>query len=366
MWGRPLTKRATAILALFAALLAGCGKQTDESNRGDAATEVTVTRVVRAPLATSIVVNGNLAGPPNRDAKLAALVPGRLSRVLVNDGDAVRAGQLLAEIENPPLRDQWRQAQAAVAQAQANLQNARLSAQREEGLLQRGIASRKEVEDARTQLAVSEAGLQQAEAAFSAARAQVARTEIQAPFAGTVVHRFAGVGDQVDGTAAQPIFEVADINDLELLGSASAASLNRIPPGKKFSIEVPDMPGMEVQAAVIAVAPAVDPASNVGTVRIRIANPKHLLKHGQYLSVAIPLEGVKSTLLVPKQALYPDENGELRVYRVKGDVAEAVAVKVGAQTQEHAEVLEGLNEGDTVVVEGGYGLPEQAKVRIKR
>ena len=246
-----------------------------------------------------IVVNGNLAGIPNRDAKLAPLVPGRIARVLVTEGEGVKAGQLLAELDNAQLKDQERQAEAAVAQAQANLENARVSAQRNENLLQRGIASRKEVEDAKTQLAVSEAGAKQASAALSVARGQLGRAEIRAPFAGTVVRRFLGVGDQVDGSGGQPIVEVADI------------------------------------------------------------------KLGQYLSLELPSKESSPKLVVPKQAIYPGESGEPHVYVVKGDEADMVPVVVGAQAGEQAEIVSGVNAGDSVIVNGGYGLPEKSKVRVK-
>src|SRR5262249_47001028 len=150
-------------------------------------------------------VSGNLAAPPNRDAKIAALVPGKIKQVLVAEGISVREGQELAKLDNASLVDQLRQAEAAVAQAKANSENRRMSAQRNEGLLQRGIAARKELEDARTQLAVNESLLKQAEAVRSAAQTQVARSVLRAPFAGTVVHRFLGAGEQVDGTSGQPV-----------------------------------------------------------------------------------------------------------------------------------------------------------------
>ena len=164
----------TLSVALF---IAGCSSHGASTAEDDVApvAEVTVTKVQRAPIAQELVVSGNLASPPNRDAKVAALIPGRIARVLVTEGDQVASGQALAELDNAALKDEERKAEAALAQAKANLENARISAHRNEDLLKRGIAAQKEVEDARTQLAVAEAGLKQAEAALSVARTQVAR-----------------------------------------------------------------------------------------------------------------------------------------------------------------------------------------------
>lgn len=69
--------------------------------------------------------------------------------------------------------------------------------------------------------------------------------------------------------------------------------------------------------------------------------------------------------MVPRQAIYPDESGEPHVYRVKGDEADFVPVALGVQTTDKAEVLSGVNEGEVVIVQGGYGLPEKAKVHVK-
>ncbi len=328
--------------------------------------EVTVAKVERAPIADSLMVSGNLAAAPNRDAKVAALVPGRIARVLVVEGDTVKEGQPLAELDSTLLQEQARQAEAAVAQARASAQNASLAATREEGLLARGVSSRKEVEDARTLLAVSTATLHQAEAALAAAQAQVERAVVRAPFAGTVVRRFAAAGEQVDGTAAQPIVEIAQVDPLELMGTVPAALLPGIRQGEAFTFETNAVPGRRLIARVIAILPAVDPATNNGTVRIMIENRNRGLKFGQYLSLSLPLKHGGPRLVVPRKAIYPDESGEPHVYKVASDQAEFVPVQLGIQTPDRAEILSGVHEGDTVIVTGGYGLPEKSKVRIRQ
>ena len=353
------------VVLLTLVALTTCSTHHGEEVDTTAIPEVTVAKVQRVRLQTKIVVNGNLAGLPNRDAKLAPLVPGRIARVLVTEGDRVSAGQVLAELDNAQLKDQERQAEAAVAQAEANLENARASAKRNENLLQRGIAARKEVEDARTQLAVSEAAHRQASAAFSVAKSQLGRAEIRAPFAGTVVRRFLGVGDQVDGSGGQPVVEVAAIEALELLGTVPANRLNDIKTGETFKFTTDAAPGATFEARVVAALPAVDPATNNGTVRVRIQNPKRLLKLGQYLSLELPSKESSPRLVVPKQAIYPGESGEPHVYVVKGEEADMVPVVVGAQTGEQAEIISGVSDGDSVIVNGGYGLPEKSKVRVK-
>jgi multidrug efflux pump subunit AcrA (membrane-fusion protein) len=111
----------------------------------------------------------------------------------------------------------------------------------------------------------------------------------------------------------------------------------------------------------------VDPGTNNGSVRIRLENRKHLLKLGMFASVQLPVTGGGSNrLVVPKQAIYPDESGEPHVYKVVGDEAVSVPVELGVQAKDKVEVLSGIKEGDTIIFTGGYGLPEKSKVRVKQ
>ncbi len=358
--------RAVVIIVTLLVFV-GCAKQSDDAEERAASPipDVTVAKVERLPVAQNLIVSGNLAALPNHDAKVAALVPGRIARVLVIEGDQVREGQVLADIDDTLLREQEHQAEAAVAQAKASVDNARLAAEREESLLSRGISSRKEVEDARTQLAVNIAALNQANAGLATAKAQVSRSIVRAPFAGTVVKRFVAAGEQVDGTAGQPVVEVAQIDVLELMGTVPASRLLEVKVGEAFSFDTEAVPGSKFTARLVSVLPAIDPATNNGTVRIRVDNSKRRLKLGQYLSIDLPLNQRNAHLVVPRQAVYPDESGEPHVYKVTGDEADALAVKLGVQTSDKAEILEGVKEGDLVVVTGGYGLPEKSKVHVK-
>jgi len=365
-----LNNRKGRAVAVFFALLSitACGKHgsEEEAQTAEPVPDVTVVKVTREVIVNDLFVNGNLAALPNRDAKVAALVPGRVAKVLVVEGDQVTANQPVSELDATLLREQERQAEAAVNQAKATVENASISAQREETLQARGVSSRKEVEDARTQLAVAQATLAQQESALATARAQVSRSVVRAPFEGTIVKRFTSAGEQVDGTAAQPIVEVAQINTLELLATVPAARLGDIRTGESFTFQTNSQADASFMANVVSVLPAVDPATNNGTVRIRIDNPKHLLKLGQYLSANLPLKSHGQRLVVPKQTIYPNEAGEPHVYKVSGDEAEQVAVQLGIQTKDKAEIISGVNEGDTVILSGGYGLPEKSKVHVKQ
>jgi len=358
-----------SIVLIVTALTFACSRHPaseDETSEGaNAVAEVTVARVERGAVNATVTVTGSVAALPNQDVKVSSLVAGRVARLRVAEGDRVSEGQTIAEIEDRPYRDQLQQAEAAVEQAKANLENAQLNRDRNEDLFKRGIAARKDLEDARTQVSVQQASLRQVEAQLALARLQIARTQVHAPLTGTVVKRYVSDGEQVDGTAAQPIAEVANLDRVELYGNVPAAYLDRIHAGEILPVTTEAVPGKPLEGRIVAISPAVDPATNIGLVRIRLANPGGALRLGMFLTAQLAVETHPNALVVPSQAIYRDEKGEPRVFRVQGDTAEAAAVKLGLETNQRVEILSGLRAGETIVLTGGYGLAERARVKVQ-
>lgn len=354
--------------ALSAVVAGACASRTtEEANDSTTTAQVTLTRVVRTDISQTLSLTGVAAAPPNQDVRVSALVPGRIAELTVAEGDAVKAGQILAKLDDHTYRNQLQQAEASLQQAKANLENAKLSHARNEDLFQRGIVARKDVEDSRTQESVAAAALQQAEAALDLARLQVARTEIASPLNGVVAKRFASVGEQVDGTAAQPIVEVANLREVEFLGNAPAIYLAKMRPGESVDVATEAAPGRKFPGHVVAVSPSVDPTTGVGSVRIRVPNAGGLLRLGIFLSAEIPIETHSHALTVPPAAIYRDEEGQPRVFVVSQDSATAVPVKIGIETKDRVELADapGVKEGDTAILTGGYGLGDKAKVRTQ-
>jgi RND family efflux transporter MFP subunit len=206
---------ATAFL--IASLACGHKPEDEEPKAAEVPTITAETaKVARRTLVDELIVRGTIAAVPNEDVKVSALVAGRVNSVTVAEGDSVRQGQVIAELDRRPLEDQRRQAAAAVEQAKAQVENARLNLQRNQQLFERGIAAGKEVEDARTQLAQAQSALEQATASLNTADRNIERAQVRAPIGGQVVKRMVSVGEQVDGTAAQPIAQVANLDRVEL------------------------------------------------------------------------------------------------------------------------------------------------------
>ncbi|MBZ5695932.1 MAG: efflux RND transporter periplasmic adaptor subunit [Acidobacteriia bacterium] len=356
--------------AVFVLAVAGCSnKLADNAGDASARAEVTLTRIVRADISETLSLTGTAAAPPNGDVRVSALVSGRIAALTVAEGDSVEAGQILAKLDDRSYRDQLQQAEAAAQQAKANLDNARLTRTRNEDLFQRGIVARKDLEDARTQESVATAAMQQSGAALELARLQVARCDIVSPINGIVAKRFVSVGEQVDGSAAQPIVEVANLREVEFLGNAPAMYLAKMHAGQPVEVTTESAPGKVFQGRVVAISPAVDPATGVGLVRIRVPNPNGLLRMGVFLSAQIAIDTHAHALTVAPEAVYRDQEGQPRIFVVNQDSATAVPVKLGIQTKERVELLggdsSGVKEGDSVILTGGYGLGDKARIQTR-
>ena len=365
--GRTEVLRHTCIVAGLALMFttAACGAKSggdEEPKPADVPTIVAdVAKVETKTLLDELVVRGTVAAVPNEDVKGSALVAGRVNAVTVAEGDTVRQGQVIAELDRRPLDDQHRQAVAAVDQAKAQVENARLNLERNQQLFTRGIAAGKEVEDARTQVATAQSALDQANAALSTADRNIERVQVQSPINGQVVKRMISVGEQVDGTSAQPIVEIANLDRVEFGANVPAEQLSRIKVGQMVNVVSDAYAGQLFPGSVIAIAPSVDATTNAGLVRIRITNAERRLKVGMFAEARIAMAQHAHALVVPPAALVRGDQGAA-VYILTGDTAQRTAVTTGLEQSDAVEILTGVKDGQTVLISSVYGLGEKAKL----
>lgn len=317
--------------------------------------------VRRQTIVEDLVVRGTIAAVPNEDVKVSALVAGRVNAVTIAEGDRVRHGQVIAELDRQPLLDQRRQAAAAVEQARAQVENARLNLQRNQQLFERGIAAGKEVEDARAQSAAAQSALEQATAALNTAERNLERASIRSPIDGQVVKRMVSVGEQVDGTAAQPVAEIANLRRVELAANVPSEQLARVKIGQTVAVTTDAFADRAFPGTVLAIGPAVDVTTNAGLVRIRLQNADQALKVGMFAEARIHLAAHANALIVPPSAVVHGEHGA-SVYVVTGDTAARTAVKTGIEQSNAIEIVDGLREDQVVLTSAVYGLGEKAKL----
>lgn len=354
--------RCLLLSALATVVGAGACKRSggDEEALKKPTVKVAVVGVER--IAPRTPVAGVLAPLPGKDVKVGALVAGRVDRVFVAEGDAVKQGQPLAHVEAAPLRETVSQAQAQREHAAADLANARTKLERAERLYKDGIAAKQEVDDARAAVVAAESGLKSAQATGGIAGVQLERATLRAPIAGVVAAILVPAGQPVDGNGT-PVIEVADTTVLDLRAPVSAARVGDVAVGQRAELDVEGVG--QVAGAVEAIAPLVDPATNTVVVRIRVPNDDGRLRGGMFARGAI-LGAPHPGLAVPRAALLPGDGGAAsNVAVVDGEgVVSHRALQLGADAGDSVEVRAGLKPGERVIVAGGYALPDGTKVEI--
>ncbi|MEO7091908.1 MAG: efflux RND transporter periplasmic adaptor subunit [Polyangiales bacterium] len=353
--------RSSALLLLLIA----CKSAPSEAPADDEAlppAAVTCAPITQTAVDEVVEVDGVIAPPPKLDAVISSAVAGRLALVTVEEGDHVAAGQLLATIEDPALPAGSLEANAQVTSARAGNEAARLELARQQRLVDTGIGARRDLDDARAKAAAAAADVQVANARAGLASRQNARRDLRAPHAGIVLHVWKRTGESVDGTTANPVVEIADVTVLEVRAQVSPASLVKLKDGlaatvKVIGIEAP------VAATVARVAPAVDPTTLLGTVRVQLA-PGTQIPVGSAASARI-VTSTHPGLVVPPTALRRSQLGSDEVVTCKGDVAKAVVVTIGQRTATSVEITSGLVAGDKIVVDHVLGLEDGQHLTAK-
>lgn len=343
-------------IALCVLVIGGCRHKDDaEDDDKPAPAAVTCQAVAAATIDDVVEVTGVIAPPPRMDAVIGAPVPGRIAQILVDEGDRVAAGALLAVVEDPALGAGSLEAQAAVDSARAQRTAADQDVARQEHLVTAGIGARKDLDDAKAKQAAAVAELAAATARAGLAGAQLARREVRAVRAGVVLHVLRKVGEMVDGTAATPIAEVADIRVLELHAQVAPAALRPLRDGMKARVRVLGSDAA-IDGAVVRVAPAVDPTTLLGAVRIGLASSDGIAvgtaASGQVVIAQRP--GVR----VPAAALRRSLVGEDEVVVCAGDKAHVRTVVVGRRDEQGVEIKDGVKPGEQVVVDHVLGLQD--------
>jgi RND family efflux transporter MFP subunit len=272
----------------------------------------------------------------------------------------VRAGDLLVQFEIPSLAADLASRESALAQARARVANAQAARDRLTGLLSRGVAARKEVEDAERDLAEAQAGVQEASAGLEAARQLQARQRVTAPFDGVVVRRLHNPGDLVDASASDPILRFADPSRSEVEAMVPATVVPQIKAGQPAVVTGPG--GITWKATVARTPTAVDPATSSARVRLTLDEAARPAL-GLPVEATIVVAAHDAAVAVPAAAVVR-EGEKVSVYIVADGKALRHDAVTGLASDESVEILKGATAGESVIIDGLDGLPDGAKVSV--
>jgi RND family efflux transporter MFP subunit len=325
--------------------------------------ETTTTR--RLDVAERVMVVGNLIG-----AATVAVVPkvsGRLEAVNVRLGDQVRRGQLLATLEDRELREQVRQneaslevSRATVRQREADLKNAQSNLERSRNLFARNLIARQTLDDAEArydaalaQVDLAKAQGNQATARLDELRINLSNTRILSPVDGFVGSRSLDPGAFV-GTNSS-FLSVVDIHFVRLVANLVEKDLRRIVLGMPAQVEVDAYPGEVFQGRVARLAPVLDPATRTAQMEVEVPNPASRLKPGMYARVQFVVLQRADALTVPRNALV-DLEGTRGVFVADGKTARFKPIKSGIVDGDAVEIIDGLPDDATVITLGSASL----------
>jgi len=348
------------------------------------------------------------------DVTVNAKISGRVTAVLVKEGDTVAAGQVLARLETAELLAQVQQSEAglqaaqarlrmleqgarpqeraqvegAVALAKANYDSARANLARMQMLYEAGAigkaqldaaqlqveAARQQYDAARSQWSMMETGpraeeldmaraqVAQAQAGVAFARLQAANATITSPLAGTVTRRFVeqGVLLSVSGQVAR----VAQIDSVYVVLDVSETDLGAVHVGQSVALRMDAYPDKPFTGMVREIGQAADGRTRVFKVKVALANPGHLLKPGMFGRGEITVGRHEDAIVIPRDAIV-DQGGESAVFVADAGKAQLRKVRLGVVSGPVVEVLSGLAKGEKVIVGGQTGVTDGTAITVR-
>ena len=361
---KPDPVRLAIGVSLLLAAAMGCHKAADETTETSAAVPVEVAEAHTGTVRAVIATTGTADPAPGADWTIIAPAPARVVEITKAEGDRVRKGELLVRFDAPPLRSDLATRSGELAAARARVENARKNEARVASLLEHGIASRKEVEDAQRELREAEAAVRQGSGTQAAAADLVARTSVYARFNGLVAHRSHNPGDLVDAAATDPVMRVVDPTHMQVTASVAVADLPRISVGQPARVIVPGAEADTAETARVVSRPAaVDVATGTSVVRLGLGRGTRLTA-GTPVQIEIQTEEHKDVVIVPAPAIVRDEDKTF-VYVLGADQkAHRKPVVLGIVAGEDAEIRSGVAASEKVVTKGHAELPDGAAVTV--
>ncbi|MBP3317285.1 MAG: efflux RND transporter periplasmic adaptor subunit [Alistipes sp.] len=307
------------------------------------AAETTVVEVAKPKVTTAVVhieeveqqntFTGNVEGYAVNN--ITPQQARRISRMLVDVGDKVYAGQKLAEMDN-----------SALVQAKAQYENNKANFERSDELYKFGGESKANWEAVKTAYEVSKSTYEN----------MLENTSLISPISGVVTARNYDNGDMVGG---MPIFVVQKINPVKVFVNVSESLYTHIKKGMKVDVELDALPEQKFEGKVSRITPSIDPTTRTFEVEVTVANAKELIKPGMYARVVMNYDA-HNNIVVPDRAVVKMlGSGDRYIYVYKADgTVSYQKVELGRRMNDKYEILSGIADGDEIVVTGQSALKD--------
>jgi membrane fusion protein (multidrug efflux system) len=347
----PLICRICLLLSVLAGLVSACSDDPSvPAGRGGAGPEVRPPTVVVTAAAQLRTIRNEVeaigTARANESVTITAKVTDTVSRVNFEDGALVQQGDVLLELSNS-------EDQALLAEAAANVKDARTQLDRLENLLLQQSVPVSQVDEARARFAAAEARQQ-------SVAARLGDRLIRAPFSGLLGFRQVSEGTMI--TPGTAITTLDDVSVIKLDFSVPETYLNLLRPGMALAAQSVAYPGRSFDATVRTIGSRIDPVTRSATVRAHIDNVALLLRAGMLLTVRLTT-AQRQVLMVPEDALV-QRGDQVYVFTVQDGVADTREVQHGDRYQGWVEIVSGLEPGDSVITEGVIKVRPGVPVRV--
>lgn len=361
--------KAFLMLGLASGLIFSCrppqNADTQEQAPSAGAAPVKVFKVVRQRISEKLFYTGTLEAWQR--INITPDVGGKIDRISVNEGDRVAKGQVLAELDTQAIRLQLEQAEAALAVAQANFNNARTNWERMERLYKEKAVSEQQYEQVKLAYDSASAQLNQAQATVNLAKHSLDVSIMKAPFSGVIASKNAEVGDVINPMmggfspgSGGGVLTLVDFSRIKIRVEVSGTDIRRIQKGQEAILRVPTIPGREFRGTVYVVNLAADPQTKKFGIEVAVGNPDMLLRPGTFGEIILEVQTHENALVVPQKAILENT----RVFVARDGRAARREVVLGLQNSVLVEILSGLEEGEMVIAEGNFGLEDGTLVEI--
>lgn len=346
-----------AVLGLLLSTIYGCGEKkpgssTAETGRTLAAEVMTVEKASQ-PL--RVEVAGTVA--PENQVQVASRLMGYIRDIKVKEGQAVKAGQLLFEVDPSDIQGQVSQARAGLAQAEAALADAQTDYERFGTLYKEEAISKAQWDKVRLQHQIAQQQVAAAKAGLGTASSQMRYASVTSPIAGIVTQKMASAGDLA--APGRPVLVIAGIGKLQVQTSVSDDVFGQIKLGDKVSINT-NGPGKPVEGIIAQLVSVADPVSHTHLVKIDLPMDSGL-ESGNFVRAGFAV-GEREALHVPTGAVV-NRAGLTGVFVIdRSDIAHFRMVRTGSTDNGQIEIQAGLNQGEQIAVSHTAQLENGDKV----
>lgn len=339
--------------------------QADRARAAKMSQSRSIAVVTAHPVRRTIVPQLHFSGSldPEWQAQVAAKVDGRLEKVYVHEGDRVEKGQVLAILEQMDTDANLLSAKGSFLDAQTSLRKAETDLARYEKLYATGAVSQQVVDDYRFARDNAAAKLEAARGGLQGMESKAAGTVVTAPADGIVAKRFYQEGYYAK--AGTPLFAIADISTLKTTIHIPEGQVTGVKVGNEADIALPAYPGKKLVGKITRIAPVADLPAHTFAAEVSVDNSEGLLA-GVYANVSLIGEPREQVLTIPMHAIVMrDDQQTVFVADAQGVVQRRV-LALGYSDDKVAEVLSGLDEKDTIVVEGHNKLREGSRINLEK